>query len=49
VTIERLHPGRVSLAQWQRIYRGAGVEIDAGCRAAIRAGAEAVTRIVEKG
>jgi histidine ammonia-lyase len=49
VTTERLHPGRVSLAQWQRVYRGAGVEVDASCRAAIRAGAEAVTRIVEKG
>jgi len=49
VTVERLAPGRVSLEQWQNIYRGSQVEIDAGCRAAILAGAEAVTRIVDRG
>ena len=49
MTIEQLAPGRVSLEQWQNIYRGAQIEIDAGCRAAILAGAEAVTRIVDRG
>ena len=34
-----LRPGKVSLAEWQAVYRGAAVTVDPGCQAAIRRGA----------
>ena len=44
-----LRPGKVSLAEWNAVYRGTPVTVDPECRAAIRRSAEAVVRIVAKG
>jgi histidine ammonia-lyase len=44
-----LTPGRVTLSQWRAIYQGAGLALDASCRAGIAASAEAVLRIVGRG
>jgi histidine ammonia-lyase len=44
-----LRPGKVSLAEWHAVYRGAALTVDPDCRAAIRRSAEAVVRIVAKG
>jgi histidine ammonia-lyase len=39
----------MSLGAWRAIYRGASVELDAGCEAAVRAGSATVDAIVVKG
>ena len=44
-----LRPGRVSLAEWRAIYRGADVRLDPACAPAITASAASVGRIVAKG
>jgi histidine ammonia-lyase len=44
-----LRPGKVSLAEWHAVYRGAALTLDPSCRAAIRRSAEAVVRIVGLG
>jgi histidine ammonia-lyase len=44
-----LTPGRVMLSQWRAIYQGAGLALDASCRAGIAESAEAVRRIVGRG
>lgn len=46
---ELLEPGEVSLAQWRAIYRGADVLLDEACWHRIGAGAEAVSKILERG
>ena len=43
-----LTAGRVPLADWRAIYRGASVKLDTGCASAILASAMAVTRILAK-
>jgi histidine ammonia-lyase len=48
VNVVTLRPGRVPLAEWQRIYRGAGIELDPASYVAIEASAQAVQRIVER-
>jgi histidine ammonia-lyase len=44
-----LHPGRVPLADWRAIYRGAAGRLDPACWPAVAASAEAVQRILAKG
>ncbi len=44
-----LKPGRVSLAEWRAIYRGAPVALDPACAPIIAESAAAVTRILAKG
>ncbi len=44
-----LIPGRLSLADWRAIYRGAGVTLDGASAAGIAASAEAITRILARG
>ncbi len=44
-----LTPGRVTLAAWADVYRGAAVTLDEACFAAIARGAAAVTRIAARG
>jgi len=44
-----LHPGSVALADWRRVYFGAAVSLDGGCRPAIEAGARTIEAIVAKG
>jgi histidine ammonia-lyase len=44
-----LQPGDVTLAQWERIYRGAGAVLDAACAPAVAASAAAVQAIVARG
>ncbi len=44
-----LQPGRMRLADWRAIYRGAGATLEAGCRPAVEAAAETVRAIVAKG
>jgi len=44
-----LKPGEATLADWQAIYRGAVPKLDAGCRALVERGAQAVARIVTEG
>ncbi|MEK7344877.1 MAG: histidine ammonia-lyase [Pseudomonadota bacterium] len=41
--------GQTTLADWRSIYRGATVELDAACAAAVQASADTVARIVAKG
>ncbi len=48
MTIE-LQPGRVTLAQWREVYRGAAVTLNAACRPAVQASAETVAKIVANG
>jgi len=49
MTTITLNPGAASLADWRAIYRGATPRLDASCRAAVRASADTVARIVAKG
>jgi len=42
-----LTPGQATLAQWRAILDGAAVTLDPACRAAVRAGAAAIARIIE--
>ncbi|WP_230530631.1 histidine ammonia-lyase [Microvirga roseola] len=44
-----LIPGSVPLADWRRVYFGAYVALDQGCRPAIEAGAKTIEAIVAKG
>ena len=44
-----LQPGQVTLAEWQAVYRGAAVSVDAACFDRIAAGAAAVARILARG
>jgi histidine ammonia-lyase len=44
-----LKPGHVTLADWQAVYRGAVPRLDADCRSAVKASADAVARILAKG
>ncbi len=44
-----IKPGRVVLAEWAAVYRGAPVSLDAACYERIARGAESVTRIVARG
>jgi histidine ammonia-lyase len=44
-----LQPGRISLADWQAVYRGAGASLDPACWPAVEASAAAVGRIVAQG
>jgi histidine ammonia-lyase len=44
-----LKPGRVTLAQWAGVYRGARASLEAGCFESIARGAEAVARIAARG
>ncbi len=44
-----LKPGRVTLAQWAGVYRGASVSLEEACFESIARGAEAVTRIAARG
>ena len=49
MTAVLLRPGLVALADWLAIYRGSRLKLDPSCRAAIKGGADAVERIVERG
>ncbi|HEY8537693.1 MAG TPA: histidine ammonia-lyase [Steroidobacteraceae bacterium] len=44
-----IHPGRMTLPDWQRIYAGAPIELDERSLAAVEASAAAVRKIVERG
>src|SRR5262249_10707052 len=44
-----LQPGRVTLADWRAIYKGAGVTLDPACAAAVGESARAVEAIVARG
>ena len=44
-----LEPGRVTLAQWAGVYRGASASLEEACFESIARGAEAVTRIAARG
>jgi len=44
-----LVPGSVALADWRRVYFGADVSLDEGCRPRIEAGARTIEAIVAKG
>ena len=44
-----LKPGMVTLAQWRRIYEGAGLTLDQACLPAVAASAATVAAIVAKG
>ena len=44
-----LVPGAAALSDWRAIYRGTGIELDAGCRPGIAASALSVARIVARG
>lgn len=44
-----LKPGEATLADWRAIYRGAVPRLHKSCEAKIRAGADAVAKIVAKG
>jgi histidine ammonia-lyase len=44
-----LSPGRVPLADWRAVYRGARVRLHSGAASAIARGAEAVARIIAHG
>ncbi len=44
-----VRPGKVLLADWHAIYRGARLQLDPACRPAIHKGALAVDRIVKRG
>jgi histidine ammonia-lyase len=44
-----IHPGRMTLSQWRRIYAGAQVSLDPACFASIDASAAAVRAIVSRG
>jgi histidine ammonia-lyase len=44
-----LAPGSVPLLDWRKIYRGAAVSLDEGCRPAVAAGARTIEAILEKG
>jgi histidine ammonia-lyase len=44
-----LRPGQVTLAEWQKIYRGARFAVDPACLPAIEKSADAVAAIVAKG
>ena len=46
---EVLHPGAVSLSQWQRIYRGASAQLDPKCHAGVERSAATIERIIAKG
>ncbi|MCW5770167.1 MAG: histidine ammonia-lyase [Rhodospirillaceae bacterium] len=48
-SIETIHPGKASLAQWRAIYFGAEVAIDPACRAGVDAGSAVIATIVAKG
>jgi histidine ammonia-lyase len=49
LTVCVIKPGRVVLAEWAAIYRGAAVSLDETCYERIARGAESVTRIVARG
>lgn len=49
MTLKRLMPGKVSLADWCAIYRGAPLALDASCMPAVRESAAAVSRILQTG
>lgn len=49
VDVTVLKPGRMTLADWQAIYRGGSVELDPGARAAVDAGAQAVQDLIASG
>ncbi len=49
MTTVLLRPGKVGLAEWNAVYRGAGVKIDPAADEAIRHSALAVGRIVARG
>ena len=44
-----LTPGKVGLADWRAIYRGARARLDPACDAAVARGAEAIERILARG
>ncbi|MFC7409050.1 histidine ammonia-lyase [Hydrogenophaga atypica] len=44
-----LTPGQVPLAHWRAIYRGAALQLDPACTAAVQASAATVERIVARG
>ncbi len=44
-----LTPGAVSLAEWRKVYRGAGISLHPACRPAVQAAADLVAAIVAKG
>jgi histidine ammonia-lyase len=44
-----LHAGKVGLASWRAIYRGAEIALDPSCRVGVEAGAATVEMILSKG
>ena len=44
-----LEPGRVPLAVWRDVYRGAGATLDPGCRPSVERAAEVIRDIIAKG
>ena len=44
-----IRPGRVTLAEWAAVYRGARASLEESCYTRIARGAESVTRIVARG
>jgi histidine ammonia-lyase len=48
MTVITLTPGRVPLADWRALYRGAAIRLDPACHAAVAASAAAVARIVAR-
>jgi histidine ammonia-lyase len=49
VNAQTLRAGDTPLAAWRAIYFGAGVELDASCRARVETGARTVEQIIAKG
>ncbi len=45
----RIHPGRMTLSQWRRIYAGERVDLDPSCIAQVEASAATVSAIVNRG
>ncbi len=44
-----LNPGSVSLSEWRRVYFGAAIALDDGCRPQVEAGARTIEAIIAKG
>ncbi|WEK46360.1 MAG: histidine ammonia-lyase [Candidatus Andeanibacterium colombiense] len=49
MSVIELEPGRIVLAQWRAIYRGAAMSLSPVCDAAVVRAAEAIERILAKG
>jgi histidine ammonia-lyase len=48
MTLVTIRPGAMMLSDWRAIYRGAAVDLDAGCRPAVEAGAATIGAILKR-